>query len=71
MVANIAIIEKGPSEKEPIAMGRFVAHKNPNLAKYPFGGILNSVGFLWAANRPIASESFSEGSFNNCNICNY
>ena len=38
IVANIAIIEKDPSEKDPIAIGRFAAHKNPNLAKYPFGG---------------------------------
>ena len=38
IVANIAIIEKDPSEKDPNAIGRFAAHKNPKLFKIPFGG---------------------------------
>ena len=38
VVATIAIIEKDPSDKDPIAIGRFAAHKKPKLCNILFGG---------------------------------
>ena len=37
-VANIAIIEKDPSGKDPIAIGRFAAHKNPKTIQNTLWG---------------------------------